>query len=239
MIHQFSALQWKSCRWQLPILPRRTNSIDVIYERSWVKVQSNSHNGIQFIGRQVRIKSNSSLSQKRSAINYNNNCCESTHSEESHRSFLSTSNDSLTSFEDGPVENINAGECTLLPINLNPLMNPSESGGYVNSCPSSVSSWCILWCFRGTYSKLSEVNDKLDANIAMAETLLSMLNSFDCSHTKNSSAMKLDLFHMHIRQFLIEFDARIRLAQRRKQNTLHQNSHFYCWIVSMRELEHS
>ena len=117
MIHQFSAVQWKSRRWQLPVLPRRRNSIDVIYERSWAKVQSNSYSGIRFIGRQVRIKSNSSLSQKRSAINYNNNCCESTHSEESHQSSLSTSNDSLTSFEDGTVENIDAGECTLSPIN--------------------------------------------------------------------------------------------------------------------------
>ena len=76
-------------------------------------------------------------------------------------------------------------------------------------------------CFRGTYSKLSEVNDKLDANIAMAETLLSMLDSFDSSYSKNSSPMNLDLFHMHIRQFLIELDARIRLARRRKQNTFH------------------
>lgn len=78
-----------------------------------------------------------------------------------------------------------------------------------------------VWHSRGTHSKLSEVNDQFDANIAMAETLLSMLNSFDDSHSKDSPAMKLDLFHMHIRQFLIEFDARIRLGRRKKQNTLH------------------
>lgn len=120
-LHQLSALQWKSCRWQLPNFPRRTNSTDVIYERCWGKVQSNSYNGIHFIGRQVRIKSHSSLSHKRSIINYNNNCRESTQSEESHRPSLSTSDDSFSSFD--------TGECKLLPGQFNVLMHATESGG--------------------------------------------------------------------------------------------------------------
>ena len=62
------------------------------------------------------------------------------------------------------------------------------------------------------------MTDKLDANIAMAETLLNMLNSFDHHYNSTSTTVKLDLFHMHIRQFLIEFDARIRLDRKKKRN---------------------
>lgn len=73
-------------------------------------------------------------------------------------------------------------------------------------------------CCRKTRSRLSDVTDKLDANIAMAETILSMLNSFNDPHHNTSTSVKLDIFHMHIRQFLIEFDARIRLDRRKKKN---------------------
>ncbi len=53
---------------------------------------------------------------------------------------------------------------------------------------------------------------KLDSNIALAETLLNMFDSLN-----TSSTMKIDLLHMYIRQFLIEFDARIRLDRKRKK----------------------
>jgi hypothetical protein len=56
------------------------------------------------------------------------------------------------------------------------------------------------------------VTGKLDSNIALAETLLNMFDSLN-----TSSTMKIDLLHMYIRQFLIEFDARIRLDRKRKK----------------------
>jgi len=65
------------------------------------------------------------------------------------------------------------------------------------------------------------VTGKLDSNIALAETLLDMLDSLN-----NSSTMKINLFHMNIQLFLIEFDARIRFDRKKsvrkniKSNTL-------------------
>jgi hypothetical protein len=54
-------------QWQVPVLPRRTNSIDVIYEKrtakigfKYLKIRSNSSNEINIIGKRVRIKSNPS-----------------------------------------------------------------------------------------------------------------------------------------------------------------------------------
>jgi hypothetical protein len=54
-------------QWQVPILPRKTNSIDLIYEKrsakidfKYSKIRSNSNNRIDLIGKQVRIKSNPS-----------------------------------------------------------------------------------------------------------------------------------------------------------------------------------
>jgi hypothetical protein len=53
-------------QWQVPILPRKANSIDLIYEKrtakidfKHLKIRSNSNNRINFIGKRVRIKSNS------------------------------------------------------------------------------------------------------------------------------------------------------------------------------------
>jgi hypothetical protein len=59
------------------------------------------------------------------------------------------------------------------------------------------------------------VNGKLDSNIVLAETLLNMLHSLN-----TSSTMKIDLVHMYIRQFLVEFDARIRFHRERKTKKL-------------------
>ncbi len=59
-----------------------------------------------------------------------------------------------------------------------------------------------------------DVTDKFDSNIALAESLLDMLYSLN---NNKSSTMKIDLLHMHIRQFLLEFDARIRLARKTRQ----------------------
>jgi hypothetical protein len=64
-------------------------------------------------------------------------------------------------------------------------------------------------------SHWSDVNGKLDSNIVLAETLLNMLHSLN-----TSSTMKIDLFHMYIRQFLVEFDARIRFDRKRKKKKL-------------------
>ncbi len=59
---------------------------------------------------------------------------------------------------------------------------------------------------------------KLDSNIALAETLIDMLDSIN-----NSSTMKIDLFHMYIRQFLVEFDPRIPLDRKKKKNYKEKN----------------
>lgn len=125
--------------YQLPILLRKTNSIDVIYEKcvtkidfKYGKIQSNSHNGIHLIGKQVRIKSNSSLSRKLPAMNSNNNCYESDNSRQSRPEFSSTSNDSLTSFESGILDNTSVERCTVLPANPHLLLNCTESGRYVH-----------------------------------------------------------------------------------------------------------
>jgi hypothetical protein len=67
-------------------------------------------------------------------------------------------------------------------------------------------------------SHLSHVTDKLDSNIALAQTLLNMLDSLNSYNNNNSSTMKIDLLHMYIRQFLIEFDARIRRDRKRRKN---------------------
>ncbi len=53
---------------------------------------------------------------------------------------------------------------------------------------------------------------KLDSNIVLAETLLNMLDSLN-----TSSTMKIDLLHMYIRQFLVEFDARIRFDRKKEK----------------------
>lgn len=54
-------------QWQLPILPRKTNSSNLIYEKRMakidfkhMKVRANSNNNINIIGKRVKIKSNSS-----------------------------------------------------------------------------------------------------------------------------------------------------------------------------------
>jgi hypothetical protein len=56
------------------------------------------------------------------------------------------------------------------------------------------------------------VTGKLDSNIVLAETLLNMLDSLN-----TSSTMKIDLLHMYIRQFLVEFDARIRFDRKKEK----------------------
>jgi len=60
---------FNTSQWQLPSLPRRTNSIDLIYEKrmakidfKYLKIRSNSNNGINIIGKRVRIRSNPSSS---------------------------------------------------------------------------------------------------------------------------------------------------------------------------------
>jgi len=85
-----------------------------------------------------------------------------------------------------------------------------------------ISTRLFFLCFRRTLprsSYLSDVTDKLDSNIAIAQTLLNMINSFDNNHNNHPSAMKIDLLHMYIRQFLIEFDTRIRLARKKSSST--------------------
>jgi hypothetical protein len=67
-------------------------------------------------------------------------------------------------------------------------------------------------------SQLSEVNDKLDSNIELAENLLDMLDSINNQHN-DSSTKKIDVLHMYIRQFLIELDAHIRRDRKRRQKS--------------------
>ncbi len=64
-----------SYQWQVPILPKKANSIDLIYEKrtakidfKHLKIRSNSNNGINILGKRVRIKSNSSLRDSISTI---------------------------------------------------------------------------------------------------------------------------------------------------------------------------
>jgi hypothetical protein len=62
-------------QWQMPILSRKSNSMDLIYEKrtakidfKYSKIRSNSNNGINLIGKQVRIKSNPSSRASTSTI---------------------------------------------------------------------------------------------------------------------------------------------------------------------------
>jgi len=62
-------------QWQLPILPRKTNSIDLIYEKQTakidlkhMKIRSNSNSGINLIGKRIRIKSHPSSRASTSTI---------------------------------------------------------------------------------------------------------------------------------------------------------------------------
>lgn len=64
-------------------------------------------------------------------------------------------------------------------------------------------------------SYVLDVNDKFDSNITLAQNLLNMLDS----HNNNSSTMKISLLHMYIRQFLIQFDARIHLSRIKKMKS--------------------
>jgi hypothetical protein len=66
-------------------------------------------------------------------------------------------------------------------------------------------------------SHLSEVTDRFDSNIELAQSLLDMLDSLN--HNNSSSTENIDLLHMHIRQFLIEFDARICLDRKRRKRS--------------------
>lgn len=93
--------------YQLPILLRKTNSIDVIYEKCSAKIDF-KYGKIHLIGKQVRIKSNSSLSRKLPAMNCNNNCQRSS----------SISNDSLTSFESEILDNIVAEQSAVVDKSL-------------------------------------------------------------------------------------------------------------------------
>ncbi len=54
-------------QWQVPILPRKSNSIDLIYEKQtakidfkYLKVRPNLNNKMNIIGKRVLVKSNSS-----------------------------------------------------------------------------------------------------------------------------------------------------------------------------------
>jgi hypothetical protein len=54
-------------QWQVPILLRKTTSVDLLFEKQtakidfkYLKIRSNSNNGMNIIGQRVRIKSNSS-----------------------------------------------------------------------------------------------------------------------------------------------------------------------------------
>ncbi len=67
-------------------------------------------------------------------------------------------------------------------------------------------------------SHLSEITDKLDSNIVLAESLLDMLDSLN-DKNNNSSTIKTSLLHMYIRQFLIDFDTRIRLDRNRRKSS--------------------
>jgi hypothetical protein len=90
-------------QWQLPILPRKTNSIDLIYEKQTakidfkhMKIRSNSNSRINIIGKRIRIKADSSSRASKSALNYNNNYNEHVDSTSIVDSrFSSTSIDSL------------------------------------------------------------------------------------------------------------------------------------------------
>jgi hypothetical protein len=145
-----------------------------------------------------------------SSLNFNNNCHQSDSSIQSLQ-LSSTSCDSLCSFDSDTLD-----KEQLLP------KNHSEFDGYVCTIRyiyarfQHVLFFCL--CFRQTLSKLpylADVTDKLDSNIAIAQSLLNMLNSFDDNH---SSTMKIDVLHMYIRQFLIEFDTRVRLARKKSRN---------------------
>jgi hypothetical protein len=130
-------------------------------------------------------------SRKSSALNFNNNCYESDNSIQSMQS-SSISSDSLCSFDNDTLEREQLLSNNHPESDKRTLANPSY---------------------------LADVTDKLDSNIAIAQTLLNMLDSFNDNHDNHSSAVKIDMLHMYIRQFLIQFDRRVRLARKNISST--------------------
>ncbi|UJR38318.1 hypothetical protein I4U23_030988 [Adineta vaga] len=63
---------------------------------------------------------------------------------------------------------------------------------------------------------LSTIADKFDSNIALAQDLLVMLDSFNYNND-HSSTTNISLLHTYIRQFLIQFDTRIYLERKRRK----------------------
>ncbi|CAF4071089.1 unnamed protein product [Adineta steineri] len=216
-------------QWQIPILPKESNSFDLIYEKQMAKInckhlrtRSNLNNRINISGKRVLVKSNSlSLSiqgqeqlKKSSILNYNNNYHEYSKS--------STSNDSLYTLDSDTLDKNSPNLYRRSSDNIQLLTNFSKSDEFnihlshpniYKKYNKSIETTCLPTTVS---SDLSEINDKLNSNIILAENLLDMLDSLN-NPAKNSLTINSDVLHMYIRQFLIQFDASIRLARNKRR----------------------